>query len=77
MVEDYERMSPDEYPYVDRYDPIDDLDYEPPTPAEELLRAVQMLRTSVPSLFTTALPTTPDTSRSLLRPFPPNTPRPC
>ncbi|WP_226652599.1 hypothetical protein [Streptomyces hydrogenans] len=77
VVEDYERMSPDEYPYVDRYDPIDDLDYEPPTPAEELLRAVQMLRTSVPSLFTTALPTTPDTSRSLLRPFPPNTPRPC
>ncbi|WP_226652353.1 hypothetical protein [Streptomyces hydrogenans] len=70
VVEDYERMSPDEYPYVDRYDPIDDLDYEPPTPAEELLRAVQMLRTSVPSLFTTALPTTPDTSRSLLETFP-------
>ncbi|MEU9858643.1 hypothetical protein [Streptomyces sp. NPDC047974] len=70
VVEDYERMRPDEYPYVDRYDPIDDLDYEPPTPAEELLRAVQMLRTSVPSLFTTALPTTPDTSRSLLEAFP-------
>ncbi|MGW5003128.1 hypothetical protein ACWEP8_36360 [Streptomyces hydrogenans] len=70
VVEDYERMSPDEYPYVNRYDPIDDLDYEPPTPAEELLRAVQMLRTSVPSLFTTALPTTPDTSRSLLETFP-------
>ncbi|MEU3400697.1 hypothetical protein [Streptomyces filamentosus] len=70
VVEDYERMSPDEYPFVDRYDPIDDLDYEPPTPAEELLRAVQMLRTKVPALFTTALSTTPDTSRSLLETFP-------
>ncbi|MFI8368492.1 hypothetical protein [Streptomyces sp. NPDC085466] len=70
VVEYYERMSPDAYPPVDRYDPIDDLDYEPPTPAGELLRSVQLLRTSVPSLFTTALPTTPDTSRSLLQTFP-------
>ncbi|MEU3605686.1 hypothetical protein AB0E83_09565 [Streptomyces sp. NPDC035033] len=70
VVEHYERLGPDEYPFADRYDPIDDLDHEPPTPADELLRAVQMLRTDIPSLFTTALPTTPDTSRSLLETFP-------
>ncbi|GHF98502.1 hypothetical protein [Streptomyces hydrogenans] len=67
VVEHYDRMSPDEYPYAERYDPIDDLDHEPLTPADELLRSVQLIRTSFPSLFTTALPSTPDTSRSLLQ----------
>ncbi|MFB7103619.1 hypothetical protein [Streptomyces hydrogenans] len=67
VVEHYDRMSPDEHPYAERYDPIDDLDHEPLTPADELLRSVQLIRTSFPSLFTTALPSTPDTSRSLLQ----------
>lgn len=69
VVEHYERMSPDEYPVVDQYDPLDDLDHEPPTPADELLRSVQLIRTNFPSLFTTALPAAPDTSRSLLQTF--------
>ncbi|WP_411078313.1 hypothetical protein [Streptomyces sp. cmx-10-25] len=69
VVEHYERMSPEEYPFVDRYDPIDDLDYERPTAADELLQSVRRIKTSFPSLFTTALPTTPDTSRSLLQSF--------
>ncbi|MEU6949514.1 hypothetical protein ABZ957_30415 [Streptomyces sp. NPDC046316] len=66
VIERYERLRPRESYIPDQYDPIDDLDYEPPTEGDELLRAVQEIRNNVPLLLTT-LTTNTDPSRRLIQ----------
>ncbi|WP_405858452.1 hypothetical protein OG361_30025 [Streptomyces sp. NBC_00090] len=58
-----ERYIPDQYDPID--DPIDDLDYEPPTEAEELLWSLREIAINTPLLLTTTITTQPDVSRTL------------
>ncbi|MEU2250610.1 hypothetical protein [Streptomyces sp. NPDC019224] len=69
VIESYERLRSDEQPAPDRYDPVDDLDYEPPTAAEQLLRSVQLILPGFPSLFTTLVPSPPDPTRPSMESF--------
>ncbi|MEU2431661.1 hypothetical protein ABZ611_19455 [Streptomyces sp. NPDC007861] len=65
VLEGYERLRPRERYIPDQYDPIDDLDHEPPTEAEELLWSLREIAISTPLLLTTAVAAQPDVSRPL------------
>ncbi|MCL7430154.1 hypothetical protein [Streptomyces sp. YS415] len=67
VIERYERLRPDPRHIPAQYDPIDDLDYEPPTAAEDLLQSVRDIRIEVPLLLTTTVSPQPQMTDPLDR----------
>ncbi|MET9673108.1 hypothetical protein ABZY68_08430 [Streptomyces sp. NPDC006482] len=69
VIERYERLRPRERYIPDQYDPvddpIDDLDHEPPTEADELLWSLREIAITVPLLLTTTVARRPDVSRTV------------
>ncbi|MEU5583046.1 hypothetical protein ABZ791_36235 [Streptomyces huasconensis] len=65
VIEHYERLRAEPRYIPNQYDPIDDLDYEPPTAADELLQCVRDIHIDIPLLLTTTVSGQPQLPRPL------------